>query len=112
MVTAVYAMGYVYGASLWLIGWTVCAILYVGGCMLVPSNRRKGCRLAVWIGLLLADVITDIGWMLLYFPDGDYINYGIGAVGGLLLWPLLLLVTGIVVTTRNRICTARSEETK
>lgn len=105
MITSVYSLFHVYGAVIWLVGWAACTLFYLGGCMFMPQNRTKYGRKAMWIGLLLAEVVTDLIWWLLYYPNGSYVNHGIGAVFGLLLWPFFLLITGIVVTTRTAVHT-------
>ena len=53
------------------------------------------------IGLLIAEVFTDLIWAIIYYHNGTYINYGIGAVYGLLLWIPVLVVTLILVTIKN-----------
>ena len=40
-------------------------------------------------------------WVIIYYHNGSYINYGIGAVYGLLLWIPVLVVTLIIVTIKN-----------
>ena len=110
MITAIYSLANVHGAELWLVGWVGCALLYICGCMLVRQNRTKTGRSTVWVGLLIAEVVNDLLWALIYYPNGNYINYGVGAVYGLLLWPFFLLIAGIAVTMRNIIKAARREE--
>ena len=53
------------------------------------------------LGLLAAEIICDGVWAVCYYPGGEYYNYGIGAVYGLLLWPCLLFLTGFIVTKIN-----------
>ena len=110
MITAIYSLANVHGAEIWLAGWIICVLFYVGGCMLFPVNRQKTCRSAVWIGLLIAEVCNDLLWALIYYPNGSYINYGVGAVYGLFLWPLILFLAGIIVTSRNAVKAARDKE--
>ena len=112
MITAIYSLSNVHGAELWLVGWVLCALFYIGGCMLVPVNRPKTCRTVVWIGLLIAEVVNDLIWALIYYPNGSYINYGVGAVYGLFLWPLILLIAGVFVTVRNEVRCAKQKEIK
>jgi len=112
MITAIYSLANVHGAELWLVGWVLCTLLYVGLCMLLSCNRRKPYRTTVWVGLLAAEVANDLLWALIYYPNGSYINYGVGAVYGLFLWPFILFIAGIIVTTRNVIRCEKNEETK
>ena len=46
-------------------------------------------------------MITDLIWAIMYYHNGTYLNYGIGAVYGLLLWIPVLVVTLIIVTIKN-----------
>lgn len=102
MVTAIYSLSFVHGAELWLLFWFVCLIAYVGACCLIKANRTKKGIKTTLIGLLIAEVIIDIVWAIIYYHNGTYLNYGIGAVYGLALWIPVLIITGIVVTMRNR----------
>jgi len=108
MLTALVSLGHVNGAGLWLLGWVICALCYLGGCLLFSANRKRKC--AVWISLALAELLCDLCWALLYYPDGVYVNHGIGAAYGMFLWPMLLLIAALVVTTRNIIKAARQED--
>ena len=102
MVTAIYSLSYVHGAELWLLFWLIGALAYLGLCFLIKSNRTKSGIKATWIGLLIAEVVIDLIWAVLYYHNGTYLNYGIGAVYGLLLWIPALIITAIIVTIRNR----------
>lgn len=102
MVTSIYSLSYVHGAELWLLFWLIGALAYLCLCFLIKSNRTKSGIKATWIGLLLAEGITDLIWAFLYYRNGTYLNYGIGAVYGLLLWIPALIITAIIVTIRNR----------
>ena len=101
MLVSLYALGKVVGAEVMLIGVLVCAALYLAAGLIPRCGRARKGRRAVWLGLLGAELVCDGAWWLLYFPDGDYHNHGIGGVYGALLWPLLLLVVGGVVWAVN-----------
>lgn len=102
MITAIFSIGQVYGAELWLLYWAVCALLYAGGCLCLRRNRTgRGFR-NVLLGLLIAGAAVDAAWALIYYRGGEYVNYGIGAAGGLLIWIPVLLITGGVVSEVNR----------
>ena len=102
MVTAIYSLSQVHGAELWLLFWVICAAAYFGICMLITQNRTKHGVKNVLIGLLIAEVIIDLVWGVIYYHGGSYTNYGMSAVLGLLMWIPVLLITGIIVTIRNK----------
>lgn len=102
MVTAIYSLSQVHGAELWLLFWFICVVAYLGVCMLIKQNRTKRGVKNVLIGLLIAEVIIDLVWAIIYYHNGTYLNYGIGAVYGLILWVPVLLVTLFVVTHKNK----------
>lgn len=102
MVTAIYSLSQVHGAELWLLFWFICVVAYLGVCMLIKQNRTKRGIKNVLIGLLIAEVIIDLVWAIIYYHNGTYLNYGIGAVYGLILWVPVLLVTLFVVTHKNK----------
>lgn len=102
MVTAIYSLSQVHGAELWLLFWFICIVVYFGICMLIKQNRTKRGIKNVLIGLLIAEVINDLAWAIIYYHNGTYLNYGIGAVYGLILWVPVLLVTLFVVTHKNK----------
>ena len=102
MVTAIYSISKVHGAELWLLFWLVCVVIYFGVSMLLKKNRSKQGVKNVVMGLLIAEVVIDLVWAIIYYHNGTYLNYGIGAVYGVLLWIPILLVTLVVVTAKNR----------
>ena len=102
MVTAIYSLGQVHGAQLWLLFWLVCAIAYMGICLIKRANRTKRGIKTMLIGLLIAEVIVDLIWAIIYYHNGSYINYGIGAVYGLFTWIPILLITAAIVTINNQ----------
>ena len=102
MVTAIYSLSQVHGAELWLLFWIVCAVVYFGVCMLIKQNRTKRGIKNVLISLLIAEFIIDLAWAIIYYHNGTYLNYGIGAVYGLILWVPALIAAFIVVTYKNK----------
>ena len=102
MVTAIYSLSFVHGAELWLLFWLACVIAYMGLCLAAKPNRTRNGIKTVMIGLLVAEVVIDMIWAAIYYHNGTYLNYGIGAVYGLLLWIPILLMTLAAVTARNR----------
>lgn len=102
MVTAIYSLSFVHGAELWLLFWFICLIAYVCACCLIKANRTKKGLKTTFIGLLIAEVVIDLAWAIIYYHNGTYLNYGIGAVYGLVLWIPVLIITAIVVTKINQ----------
>ena len=102
MVTAIYSLSRVHGAELWLLFWLACFAAYFGISLFFKHNRTgKGIK-NVLFGLLIAEVIVDLLWAIIYYPNGTYVNYGIGAVFGVFLWIPALLVTAFFVTGKNK----------
>ena len=102
MVTAIYSLSQVHGAELWLLFWFICLIAYLILCFAIKCNRTKQGRKNVFIGLLVAEVVVDLTWAIIYYRNGVYINYGIGAVYGMLIWIPALIITAIIVSYKNR----------
>lgn len=102
MVTAIYSLAQVHGAELWLLFWLICVVVYLVISFLIKHNRTKKGVKNVLIGLLIAEVIIDLIWAIIYYHNGTYLNYGIGAVYGLLLWIPILVVTLVIITAKNR----------
>ena len=102
MITAIYSLSQVHGAELWLVFWLVLVAAYLGISFLIRYNRTKKGIKNVFIGLLVAEVIIDLAWAIIYYHNGTYLNYGIGAIYGLLLWVPVLVVTSVIVTAKNR----------
>ena len=102
MVTAIYSLSQVHGAELWLLFWLVCVAVYLGIGFLFKNNRTKKGVKNMLICLLIAEVLIDLVWAIIYYHTGTYMNYGIGAVYGLLLWVPILAVTLVAVTFKNK----------
>ena len=102
MATAIYSLAQVHGAELWLLFWLICVVVYLVISFLIKHNRTKKGVKNVLIGLLIAEVIIDLIWAIIYYHNGTYLNYGIGAVYGLLLWIPILVVTLVIITAKNR----------
>lgn len=109
MVTAIYSLTFVHGAELWLLFWGICVVVYLCIALLIKQNRTKKGFKNILIGLLIAEVITDLIWAIMYYHNGTYLNYGIGAIYGLLLWIPVLVVTLITVTIKNSKCEIKVE---
>ena len=82
--------------------WLACVAVYLGISFLIKHNRTKKGVKNVLIGLLIAEVIIDLMWAIIYYHNGTYLNYGIGAVCGLLLWVPVLVITSVITTTQNK----------
>ena len=96
MITAIISLNYVHGAQMWLAGWLVCAAAYFLMSLLKKSGRTKCGVKNLLLGFLSAEFVTDALWALIYYSDSGYVNYGVGAVYGLLLWPAALAVSAVL----------------
>ena len=102
MVTAIYSLSQVHGAELWLLFWLVCLVAYLILCFAIKCNRTKQGRKRVFIGLLVVEVVVDLIWAIIYYRNGVYINYGIGAVYGMFIWVPALIIATIIVSKKNK----------
>ena len=102
MVTLVLSLGRVTGADLGLVLWLACAAAYLGLCLRFRANRTKRGRRAVLTALLIAAAVFDLLLCLCAYDHGQYVNRGIAAAWGLLLWAPALLLTGALVTGINK----------
>lgn len=94
MLAALYSIRRVSGAEVLAAGALICAVIYLAVSFLVSGSRTKKGKCTVLLALLCAELTCDAAWFLLYFPGGEYHNYGIGGVYGAALWPILLLIAG------------------
>lgn len=101
MLFSLYTLGKVSGAEFMLVGVLVCALIYLAVCLPLGANRTGRGPRRVLLALLIADLVCDALWYVMYFPGGEYRNWGIGGVFGAALWPLLLCIAGGVVTALN-----------
>ena len=102
MVTAIYSLSQVHGAELRLLFWFICMIANLILCFANKCNRTKQGRKNVFIGLLIAEVVVDLIWAIIYYHNGVYVNYGIGAVYGMFIWIPALIITAIIVSNKNK----------
>ena len=102
MITAIFTLLQVRGAELWLLFWCISIVAYIGiGYKLKVNHTKQGIK-NMLIGLLIAEVVNDLVWSIVYYFNGTLLDYGIGLVYGLYLWVPLLVVTLIIVTKKNK----------
>ena len=101
MLFSVFSIGRITGAGMMLAGVLLCAALYLALSLLPRGSRSKAGVRTVLLGLLVSELACDLLWYVIYFPGGEYRNYGIGGVYGVLLWPLALLITGGIAASVN-----------
>lgn len=102
MITAIHSVGSVHGAEIRVIFCVLCAAAYFGICAIFSVNRGKSGMKEVILWGLVAEFATDLIWTLIYYQNGDYINYGIGAAGGMIILPVFLAAAGIIATAKNK----------
>jgi len=102
MITAIYSIGKVTGAEFWVWGYFISTLIFAAISLLFRANRTKNGIITIALGLLVAEILCDTAWFLIYYPGGSYANYGIGGVYGLFIWPALLIIVGVIGTGRNR----------
>lgn len=68
------------------------------------KRRKPALPIASYIwALLLPCAICDVFWYCYYFQNGIYINHGLfGAVLPLFLFPLLLIISGVLLHERMK----------
>ena len=97
MLTAVYSLGHVNGAEVWLAGWWICAAVF----FLIGFLRRENRNVAEFSrrlnGLLFSGAVVDLVWFFYFYPDGSYANPGIAGAYVLLLWPVILVLTALAL---------------
>ncbi len=103
MITAIYsfiAFGSLRGVEAWMLFWIGCIALYFILFSLFPKNRSKQGWLRLLLHYVAAALLSDIicGIHLWRFPA--LLEYGVGITYGLLLFSVLLGVSGIVATVR------------
>ena len=95
MLAAVNFMTSAAGGDVLLLAWSGCTAVYLV-CGLFRRKKRNERRRLV-IGLLAAELLVDMFCFLVFFPGGEYHNWGIGGAYAAVLWPLALL-TAYVLT--------------
>lgn len=102
MVTAIYSLGGVHGAEIWLLFWVFCAAAYFGICAAFKCNRSKAGMKEVLLWGLIAEFAVDLIWAVVYYWNFSYVNCGVGAVWGLTIFPIFLAAAGITATVKNK----------
>ena len=102
MLISLYSIAHVHGGWLWALLTFLCTAIYLVVCLLSCTEHSWKARLPIFIGLLCGEIICDVLWYLIYFPGGVYFNYGLGGIGGLLLWPFLLMGIGALVVNKGK----------
>lgn len=85
-----------------LIGFALCVMVYLAVCGVFPCNRTRHGGKRILLALMTAGILCDALWFLMYFPGGEYQNYGIGGSFGVLLCPVLFFAAGVLVTAWNK----------
>ena len=101
MFTSIYALKWVIGANIWLIGCIICLIIAFVAAFSIKTNRKKPNSIVAVIGIILSEILGDVVWFLMYFPNGEYVNMGLASASGLLLYPFILALGVTIVSMIN-----------
>ncbi|HIT09414.1 MAG TPA: hypothetical protein IAB55_10105 [Candidatus Merdivicinus faecavium] len=85
------------GLDLVLTGCLLC--LTVFSILTVPSRKnriRKGLKQA-GIAMLCCELLCSLLWLLIFYPNGAYHNYGLQGALFFLIYPVTLAVSGAVI---------------
>lgn len=91
MLSAIYSVSRVVGGDLMLLVWAVCTVIYLACGLLRRKSRGKRGRRQLIAGLLVSELLVDISASGIFFPGGEYRNWGVGGVYAAVLWPAALL---------------------
>jgi len=83
-----------------LVFFLICLVLGFGIFLMFRANRTKKGSVRLGLAFLIAEIVTDGLWLWLFVVQGN--NYGLGgSYLRLLLWPLFLLISGVLITVFN-----------
>lgn len=99
MIYSFYALGAIGGMEPWILFWAACLALYLA--IFLFLNRTKKGRKNVLIGLLLAEIVFDLVWAVIYSFNKVFIEFGVGITYGLFMWGALLLAAGVAATVKT-----------
>ena len=87
MIAAIPSAKRVVGGDLLLLIWGICTAAYLAFGFFRRKNRG---RRQLLTGLLISEVLVDLAMYLIFFPSGEYHNWGVGGVYAVFLWPMML----------------------
>ena len=103
MIAALFSIGQAQGGEVWLAGWVLCAAFYFALLLFQKANQTSANAKNIVFWFLAAECCNDLIWAVVSYGSPAYIHYyGIAAVYGLILWPLLLLAAGVIASAQNR----------
>ncbi len=86
----------VVGMEISLVGYAVCTGAYFLFCFLCKANRKR--KKHIVLGWLSCEILCDLLWYLIFYRNGDYVNYGVGGTAVLLLLPAAYFLTAVLLT--------------
>ncbi len=101
MITSIYSLGKVTGAGMWVFGYFVCILIFVLICAMFKANRTRKGVVTLALSLIISEIICDTAWYLIFYSGGSYHNYGIRGAYSIFLWPVILLIAGLIGTRQN-----------
>lgn len=102
MIAAMTSIGQAQGGEVWLAGWLLCAAFYFVLLLVQKANQTSANAKNIVFWFLAAECCNDLIWAVVSYGSLATIQYGIAAVYGLLLWPVLLLAAGTIASAQNR----------
>ena len=86
MLTALYSVGSVAGADLWMKVVLLTSLAYFLICFSFRRSRSGRGVLTVLMGWLLTELLCDMVWLAWFWPGGAYRNGGLGSAVDLPDW--------------------------
>lgn len=97
MLTALYSVGSVAGADLWMKVVLLTSLAYFLICFSFRRSRSGRGVLTVLMGCCSQNCCATWYGFAWFWPGGAYRNGGLGSAVALLLWPVLLCLAGGIV---------------
>ena len=83
-------------------GWIVSVFLVIVGAIFAGlwflswENRTRKGLFKLLFCFAASGLVCEIAWSRMFYPDGEYLNMGLGGtLMGLLFWPVFLLLFGV-----------------
>ncbi|MBP3337330.1 MAG: hypothetical protein J6L59_02860 [Clostridia bacterium] len=85
----------------WDMFWLLSLIGYFVIFMIFPFNRKKRSLKVILIAFLIAEMVFDVIWAILFMQNRVYIEFMVNITYGLFMWLIMLVCAGTVSTLMN-----------